>query len=85
MIVLSPNTAMMIKKNMKDTMRKNVLRNPVIMMIHLLFFLGETATQTIESALITTSADVITIPVNVPSLMGKLYPDSGHYAVAVWL
>jgi hypothetical protein len=36
MIVLSPSTAMMIKKKMKDTMRKNVLRSPVIMMIHLL-------------------------------------------------
>jgi hypothetical protein len=32
MIVLSPNIPMMIKKKTKDTMRKNVLRSPVIMM-----------------------------------------------------
>lgn len=31
-IVLSPNTPMMIKKKTKDTMRKNMLRSPVIMM-----------------------------------------------------
>ncbi len=32
MIVPSPNIPMMIKKNIKDTTRKNVLRSPVIMM-----------------------------------------------------
>ncbi len=36
-MVLRPITPMMTKKNTNDTMRKNVLRSPVIMMTHLLF------------------------------------------------
>ena len=34
MIVLSPSIPMMIKKKTNDTMRKNVLRSPMIMMTH---------------------------------------------------
>ena len=40
--MLSPSTPMMIKKKTKDTMRKNVLRSPVIMMTHPLLRSGET-------------------------------------------
>lgn len=62
---------MMIKKKTRDTMRKNVLRSPVIMMTHLLCAQEKPRTQETESA-----------PIDVSGMMRKFYPGSDHYAVA---
>lgn len=62
---------MMIKKKTKDTMRKNALRSPVIMMTHLPCAQKKPRTRWTESA-----------PIDVSDMMSKFYPGLDHHAVA---
>jgi hypothetical protein len=60
----------MIKMKTNDTMRKNVLRSPMIMMTHPLCSQETPGIQITESVPTTMPEDVMKIPIDVPNMMG---------------
>ena len=60
----------MTKKNTNDTMMKNVLRSPMIMMSHPLCSQEKPGIQLTESVPTTMLEDVMKIPIDVPNMMG---------------